>query len=215
MQDDRILNPRERELLANVLRRVRSYDEASEDKVARSVARAIGETVAQRAFSLLGEQILQGLEGSPRSSVELLDDLRLGTGPLPVPTPPSPDQPGPRPPSPSPPTSPNGISARRRENSVAPFGGPQPPTMVSASSADNGGVGVLECTEILPAQCVVFEEFLVPAELEGSDPLHVGARDRVPGKRSSLPRVEGRNWWTTNIVAREFCQSPAGKPTPW
>jgi Rps23 Pro-64 3,4-dihydroxylase Tpa1-like proline 4-hydroxylase len=166
MRDDRILSARERELLASVLRRVRGYGDAAESKVAQSVARAIGETVAQRAFSLLGEQILQGLEGPPRSSVELLDDLRLGTGPLPVPTPPSPDQPGPRPPSPSPPTSPNGISARRRDNLVSPFMGPQPPGAVSACNAENGGVGVLECAEILPAQCVVFEEFLAPAELE-------------------------------------------------
>jgi SM-20-related protein len=245
MRDDRILSARERELLANVIHHARSYGDAPENRVAESIARAIGETVAQRAFSLLGDRILQRLEEEPRPAGELLAGLHLGTGPLPVPSPPSPQTPGPHPPSPSPPTSPNAISARRRESSVTPFGEPQPPSRSretaatpwgqpqppgrsretaatpfgepqppsrsrvktesassfvgphppavasaqasdpsvapfvgpqppgmgssdtsSASSVEGSDVAVMESEEILPARCVIFEEFLVPAELE-------------------------------------------------
>lgn len=165
MQDERILSARERELLANVLRHVRSDENVPGSKVAETIARAIGETLAQRALALLGSGILHGIEDQRGSSMELLGGLRLGTGPVPVPTPPSPLKPGPHPPSPSPPTSPSGISAKR-QNTVAPFVGPRPPAAVSASSTACGGVAILESEEILPAQCVIFEEFLVPAELE-------------------------------------------------
>ncbi len=182
MQDDRILSARERELLASILRQARSYENVPGSKVAETLARAIGETVAQRAFAILGDRILQKLEGPTTASVELLAGVRLGTGPLPVPTPsPSPQQPGPHPPSPSPPTSPSGISARRRVNASGPFVGPQPPGFaresaapfvgpqppaISASQVADSRVAVADSGEILPSQCVIFEEFLVPAEVE-------------------------------------------------
>lgn len=164
MQDERILSAGERELLANILRHARNQS-VSGSKVAETMARAIGETIAQRAFSVLGEGILRALEAQPGSPVELLEGVRLGTGPLPVPSPPSPLKPGPHPPSPSPPTSPSGISARR-QHGVASLSGTDPSAAVSVSRPECGGVGILESQEILPAQCVVFDEFLVPAELE-------------------------------------------------
>lgn len=223
MRDDRILSSRERELLSNVLRHARSYENVPESKVAETIARAIGETVAQRAFALLGTRIVQDLDHQAGSSIELLGGVHLGTGPLPDPTPPSPQQPGPHPPSPSPPTSPNNIAARRRDHgitpfgepqppgtyraktesvspfgepqppgtyrvatqsvtpfgepdppsaykaktqSATPFGEPQPPSKVSASCIEGTSVAVAESHEVLPAQCVIFEEFIVPAELE-------------------------------------------------
>lgn len=167
MRDDRILSSRERELLSNVLRHARSYENAPETKVVETIARAIGETVAQRAYALLGSRIVQDLDRQAASSVELLGGLHLGTGPLPAPTPPSPQQqPGPHPPSPSPPTSPNNISARRRDYGITPFGEPQPPGKVSAARMEGTSVAVMESQEVLPAECVIFEEFLVPAELD-------------------------------------------------
>jgi len=163
MRDDRILSAREQELLANILRRVRSYEDVPGNGAAQTLARAIGEAVAQRALTVLGDQILRGLEARPANSVELLAGVHLGTGPLPAPSP-SPTQPGPRPPSPSPP-SPSGITARFRTSSAGPFIGPQPPGSIS-TSVKAGAVAVMDCTEILAAECVIFEEFLVPAELE-------------------------------------------------
>ncbi len=162
LQDERILTAREKELLANVLRQARSVDQAPGSKIAETMARAIGETVMQRACLILGEGILRGLDGRGSESV----DFRLGTGPLPVPAPaPSPSTPGPRPPSPDPPVNPSGIAMRRHENLVAPFVGPQPPS-ASSRLNETAGVAVMEAEETLPANCVIFEEFLIPSDLE-------------------------------------------------
>ena len=67
MQDERILSPRERELLMSLLqnsRSVSSGDPETQSAVTATIARAVGETVAQRAFTLLGgsmvDQILAG-----------------------------------------------------------------------------------------------------------------------------------------------------------
>lgn len=159
--DDRILSARERELLASVLRHARSCEPGSGNRISEVMARAIGETVAQRAFSVLGERVLQGLEGATAETGQRPAEWRLGTGPLPVPAPrPSPQTPGPHPPSPSPPTSPNGIFLRREATPLV-----DPLKAVSASS-ESGGVGVMELEETLPATCVIFEEFLAPSDLE-------------------------------------------------
>jgi Rps23 Pro-64 3,4-dihydroxylase Tpa1-like proline 4-hydroxylase len=65
MQDERILSPRERELLSSILQNSRAVcgnDAQTQAAVNAAIARSVGETVAQRAFSLLGgsmvEQIL-------------------------------------------------------------------------------------------------------------------------------------------------------------
>ena len=181
LQDDRVLNSRERELLASILRLARSYEHPG-GRVSETLARAIGETISQRAFTVLGEGILESLEATPESSVEHAGG-RLGTGPRPMPTP-SPQKPGPHPPSPSPTPSPSSIFAKQREGGIAPFGEPQPPApyranlekqaafvgprppSVSASAGSEGTLAVMESAEILPADCVIFEEFLVPAELD-------------------------------------------------
>jgi Rps23 Pro-64 3,4-dihydroxylase Tpa1-like proline 4-hydroxylase len=67
MQDERILSPRERELLMSILqnsRAVSGNDPQIHSAVNAAIARSVGETVAQRAFTLLGssivEQILAG-----------------------------------------------------------------------------------------------------------------------------------------------------------
>lgn len=172
LQDERILSAREKELLANVLRQARSVDQAPGNKIAETMARAIGETVMQRACLILGEGVLRGLENRASESV----DFRLGTGPLPVPTPPSPNTPGPRPPSPDPPVNPSGIYMRRNHNPVAPFVELHPPKGIAASGEEDGtsqahgvstsDVAVMEFEEQLPANCVIFEEFLIPSDLD-------------------------------------------------
>lgn len=159
LQDERILNAREKELLANVLRQARSVDPAPGNRIAETMARAIGETVMQRACLILGDGVLRSLEGRASESV----DLRLGTGPLPVPTPaPSPSTPGPRPPSPDPPVTPNAIYMRR--NQLAASEGNGGTSRAHRVSAEN--VAVMEPEEQLPANCVIFEEFLIPADLD-------------------------------------------------
>src|SRR5258707_14432712 len=67
MQDERILSSRERELLISILRTSKTVCSSSpetQSAVAAAIAQSVGETVAQRAFALLGgsivEQILAG-----------------------------------------------------------------------------------------------------------------------------------------------------------
>ncbi len=62
MQDERILSPRERELLMSLLqnsRAVSGNDPQTQAAVNAAIARSVGETVAQRAFALLGGSIVE------------------------------------------------------------------------------------------------------------------------------------------------------------
>jgi SM-20-related protein len=69
MQDDRILSAPERALLSNLLQHARAAtaeDPGTHAAVQRVVAAAVGETVAQRAFSILGASIVERiLESGP------------------------------------------------------------------------------------------------------------------------------------------------------
>lgn len=71
MHDERILSARERELLNNLLRHAESAageDFESQRRVRAVIASAVGETVAQRAFTVLGGSIVERiLESRPAS----------------------------------------------------------------------------------------------------------------------------------------------------
>ena len=115
MQDERILIPRERELLMSLLQNSRSISNGNpeiQSAVTAAIARAVGETVAQRAFALLGssmvEQILaQGAISSGGEEITTDTPARLRTPqpPSPTPTPSSPQPPSttPHPTHPHPP----------------------------------------------------------------------------------------------------------------
>src|ERR1700758_717165 len=74
MHDERILSARERELLANLLRHAETAaDEDAENQrgVRAAIASAVGETVAQRAFAVLGGSIVERLlESRPGSTAD-------------------------------------------------------------------------------------------------------------------------------------------------
>ena len=62
MQDERILSPRERELLMSILQNSKAVSGGSpetQSAVTAAIARSVGETVAQRAFALLGGSIVE------------------------------------------------------------------------------------------------------------------------------------------------------------
>src|SRR5208337_3536021 len=62
MQDERILSPRERELLMSLLQNSRAVSSSNpevQSAVTAAIARSVGETVAQRAFTLLGGNIVE------------------------------------------------------------------------------------------------------------------------------------------------------------
>jgi hypothetical protein len=178
MQDERILSPRERELLTNLLQNSRTATNANLDvqaAVNATIARSLGETIAQRAFSILGgsivEQILARSEISTRG--EPVYDGTIEMRPSPSPQPPNQGpaaipRPGPQP-SPQPPNiTPAGT----------PQPSPQPPNVKRTKSvtmpvqeetrceAGTSGVGVLEIPDAIRAECVVLDEFLAPQELE-------------------------------------------------
>src|SRR5579864_6983760 len=70
MHDDRILSSRERELLAAILHQARPAapgDEA-QSEISTIISRAVGETVAQRAFTVLGSSIVERLVKAPTAS---------------------------------------------------------------------------------------------------------------------------------------------------
>ncbi|HWO28603.1 MAG TPA: 2OG-Fe(II) oxygenase [Candidatus Acidoferrum sp.] len=148
MQDERILSPQERELLSNILqtsRTVSSSNPETQSAVAAAIAQAVGETVAQRAFTLLGgsivEQILAGagislgteispapiVQGVPQPPSKAVPQPPSGPGPKGAPQPPSkavphhhPHHPG----VPQPPSGPQGVP----QPPTGPKGVPQPPS---------------------------------------------------------------------------------------
>ena len=73
MQDERILSPRERELLMSILqnsRTIASRNLETQSAVTEVIARSVGETVTQRAFALLGGSIVERILAQPGVSGE-------------------------------------------------------------------------------------------------------------------------------------------------
>jgi Rps23 Pro-64 3,4-dihydroxylase Tpa1-like proline 4-hydroxylase len=199
MQDERILSAQERELLAALLQHTKAAtgeDPKTQEAVQRVIATAVGETVAHRAFSVLGgsivEQILESGAVSLGDSVGTRTaEIYAGGQPQPPgaqPQPPGvrrpqpagqPQPPGaqPQPPGarpqgqPQPPgAQPQPPGARKPQ----PAGQPQPPGAQPQPPGKTGrtsvitetGLAVEERPAVLPAKCVVLDEFLAPQELE-------------------------------------------------
>lgn len=145
LRDKRILSVPERELLINLVHRARvksPYDAASE-----TITQLVGEIVAERAYGILGDSIVQRL----LTQSTLLSEADASGAPIwagtPGTPPPGPgDQPGSRPQPPGP--------------------GPPSANLVQATMASRAtGTAVMEIPDFLPAQCVVLDEFLAPTEL--------------------------------------------------
>jgi Rps23 Pro-64 3,4-dihydroxylase Tpa1-like proline 4-hydroxylase len=175
MRDERILSPQERTLLASLLQHARtasSSDPEIQSAVSAVIAAAVGETVAHRAFTVLGNSIIERMaaQGGGLS----VEDTPIYA--MPVPQPPGksvPISPVPQPPGTPVPTTP----VPQPPGTPLPTTVPQPPghglhPLVADMSRGVGGarsqaqVGVLDRPEILPAQCVVLDEFLAPQELQ-------------------------------------------------
>jgi len=177
MQDERILSAQERALLTSLLQHAKaaSHDSAETHAAVNAViASAVGETVAQRAFAVLGRSIVDrilapsvsesGLQGRTIYAMPLPPSpgpQPPGTAPL---VPPGPQPPGKTPlvpPGPQPPGTPL----------VPP--GPQPPghgfrpleVKMQGQLSDSGlppNVVILENPESLWSHCFGLDEFLSP-----------------------------------------------------
>jgi SM-20-related protein len=177
MEDDRILTARERALLGSILRNIKTTSNANPEThavVNAVIASAVGETVAQRAFAVLGGSIVERIVAG---SADVAEELSTSAIPQPVMMPPRPVQPpqppgaekpmGPKPQPPQPPGAPL--------KGPAPVQPPQPPGhglrpqhlhIDASTEARQVQVSVLERPEVLSAKCVVLDEFLAPQELE-------------------------------------------------
>jgi Rps23 Pro-64 3,4-dihydroxylase Tpa1-like proline 4-hydroxylase len=153
MQDERILSAQERALLRNLIQHARSASLEADTHAAvnATIASAVGETVAQRAFSVLGASIVERIVGSSFTTLsrEVSGATVYAGGTPPVPTPPQPPQPGqPGPPVPHPNEQPG------------------PPLPGGLGTTNAGKTAVLETIKRDTAQCVVLDEFLAPKELQ-------------------------------------------------
>jgi SM-20-related protein len=212
MQDERILSSQERALVATLLQHAKSAtneDQKTQDAVRAVIASAVGETVAQRAFVVLGGSIVDRILDS--SSLPQTDwsgrtteyagpktpkepdppGIRAPKKPMrdtPVSPPPTgpkePDPPGVRAPqkpmrdtpvSP-PPTGPKepdppGVRApgKPMRDTPVPVPGkpkePDPPSGARTTVISATHVDAAQRPAVLPAKCVVLDEFLAPAEL--------------------------------------------------
>lgn len=152
MHDERILSERERELLANLLRHAETaagdLDE-NQRAVRAAIASAVGETVAQRAFAVLGGSIVERiLDSGSASTAEKRNgsDVEMSAGkknpeppgaPMPPPVPRNPEPPGVAVPpqhepphrKPEPPKNPEppGQPLRNPEPPGVPLRNPEPP----------------------------------------------------------------------------------------
>jgi Rps23 Pro-64 3,4-dihydroxylase Tpa1-like proline 4-hydroxylase len=140
MQDERILSPRERELLTSLLQNSRTISGNSETQsaVAAAIARSVGETVAQRAFTLLGSSIVEqilarsgiaaGTESTAAGAVSLSSPQPPGSKPLPAKSPQPPGSPQPPAQVPQPPGMPHEPHKSPHPGSpMPPAKSPQPP----------------------------------------------------------------------------------------
>ncbi len=187
MRDERILSPQERELLMSLLqnsRAVSGSDPQTQSAVTAAIARAVGETVAQRAFALLGSSIVEQIlarSGTPAGTEETVFattvESKAPQPPNPVP-PPGPKAPQPPNPAPAPgpkapqPPNPSRPKAPQPPNALHPQHDPRPLSVPVQFAGEQGqidsgsSVGVLDSSEMVRAQCVVLDEFLAPQELE-------------------------------------------------
>jgi Rps23 Pro-64 3,4-dihydroxylase Tpa1-like proline 4-hydroxylase len=179
MRDERILSAPERALLTTLLQHARAASAEShetQEAVRAVIASAVGDTVAQRAFAVLGGSIVERiLESRPLAQ----DPTPPSPGPQspgvrePHKAPHSPMRDSPTPPSPGP-QSPGVREPHKpphspmRDTPTTPAPGPQSPghdsdktTVVSHMS-----VAVVERPPALKAECVVLDEFLSPQEVE-------------------------------------------------
>ncbi len=188
MRDERILSSRERELVMTLLQNAKAAAGGNSEvqtAVMEAIRRSVGETVAQRAVTLLGSSIVEQIvsRGVASTSEEQSAQLRPWTAA--GPEPPA----GPKPEPTEPPNEP-----------VTPSG-PQPPAIhmakrnvvrhqrTGATAIFREGVGVLEAAEVKRARCVVLDEFLAPQELE--ELLHYTLRHEQDFRNSEVIAPSG------------------------
>ena len=159
IKDDRILTGQERALIGSLVHHARSATGTNpelQEAVRRVIATAIGETVAQRAFGVLGGSIVDRILES--SSSEISGKAASDVFPIRA------EQPAP----PSGPQTPSGPKSRPMDipRPPSPSPGPQTPSIAMQTKAvSHTAAATAVLPEKLTAECVVLDEFLAPQEL--------------------------------------------------
>ncbi|MBZ5688993.1 MAG: 2OG-Fe(II) oxygenase [Acidobacteriia bacterium] len=192
MRDERILSAQERALVASLLQHAKTAAGANpetNEAVKAVIAAAIGETVAQRAFSVLGGSIVEriiessSLSAGETASGAVSSDRSWSTLGPPTPPGPQPEHPGvkaprkePQPPHHSPTHRPlrKTPAPSQPQHPGSPMGTPAPPApqpehpggAITRKVVTGSTVAAVERPEVLRANCVVLDEFLSPQELE-------------------------------------------------
>ncbi|HWO38629.1 MAG TPA: 2OG-Fe(II) oxygenase [Candidatus Acidoferrum sp.] len=192
MRDERILSARERELLMSLVQNARNESSSNpeiQSAVNSTIARSVGETVAQRAFALLGSRIVEQIVAQNGVSAATLQSGPPAVNRSPAPHPPGGPQPpsgpqdqpaGPHPPPGSPPP---GISQRPESMPV------RQATMLSQPASGNG-IAVLDSPATIRAQCVVLDEFLAPQEMQELIRYVLGREDQFVASEVISPSGE-------------------------
>jgi SM-20-related protein len=196
LQDERILSPQERALLSAIVQHANAGSGANQsmrESVRAVIASSVGEVVAQRAFAVLGGSIVERIleqggtsSESKRPVTEYLGpkDPQPPTGPKPAPVQPSPTSPSPTSPSP---TSPSPTSPMTTPKSP----GPQPPHAATSTVISQTSVAAEERPNVLPARCVVLDEFLAPQELAELTSFILDHEDSFEASEVISPHSEG------------------------
>lgn len=187
VQDERILSAQERTLVATLLQHAKaasSSNQETQQAVRAVIASAVGEIVAQRAFTVLGSSIVERiLESSASVADATAERITEVMGPKdpqtpthrPLKSPTDPQTPTHRPlKSPTDPQTPTHKPLKSPTDPQTPThtplkapSDPQTPTRGGVTTVvSKASVAVAERPESLPARCVVLDEFLAPQELE-------------------------------------------------
>jgi len=172
LDDERIVTPGERELLADLIRHSENNPHELSPAITQAIAEIAAEIIVQRAGTAMADNVVRKLtEQKPLGQRQYRESSVGGAKPLFSNLPPKP--PGPTPPSPGP--GPGGYRAIASNRMTLP---PKPPGPTPPNPGPGpGGVyrmnspkGILnlaeeEPTEVVPPKCVVLDEFLMPAEL--------------------------------------------------
>ena len=195
VRDERILSAPERALVAALLQHARvasGENHEIQEAVRTVIASAVGETIAQRTFAVLGGSIVERILESGSLPLGDSEDQRPAEIYAREPQPPSgpgphvkaphkaaqpPGSPMRTPGEPQPPSGPGpGVKAPHKapqppSSPMRTPGEPQPPSgpgphAVRTAIVSETSAAVVERPLSLPARCVVLDEFLAPQELE-------------------------------------------------
>lgn len=170
MQDERIFSAQERALVANLLQHAKAAagtNSDTRDAVRAVIAAAVGETVAQRAFAVLGGSIVERIVES--SSLPVAEKAGARTEFMGTPTPPGPNpqHPGVKaPPKPAQPLQPQPPAPNPQHPGTTLPNPQHPGTAVTTKVISGSSVAIAERSERLLANCVILDEFLSPQELQ-------------------------------------------------